>query len=58
MRWNTEIRRVTKLPDLRERLVAEGFDIADSPPEVFQAVLKRDVAKWTKVVREAKIKVE
>ncbi len=54
-RWNTEIRRVTKLPDLKERLIAEGFEIADSPPEVFQALLKRDVERWAKVVREAKV---
>jgi len=57
-RWNTEIRKATKLPDLKARLVSEGFDIDDSPPEVFQAVLKRDVDKWKKVVREAKVKVE
>jgi len=57
-RWNTEIRKATKLPDMKERLASEGFDIDDSPPEVFQAVLKRDVAKWAKVVREATVKVE
>jgi tripartite-type tricarboxylate transporter receptor subunit TctC len=57
-RWNTEIRKATKLPDMKERLASEGFDIDDSPPEVFQAVLKRDVEKWAKVVREAKVKVE
>jgi len=54
-RWNTGVRTATKLPDLRERLLAEGFEIDDSPPEVFQALLKRDVAKWQQVVREAKI---
>ena len=37
-------------------IVSEGFAIDDSPPEVFQAVLKRDVAKWTKVVKDAKVK--
>jgi tripartite-type tricarboxylate transporter receptor subunit TctC len=58
MRWNAEIRKATKLPDLKERLVAEGFDIDDSPPERFQRVLKRDVAKWAKVVRDAKVKVQ
>jgi tripartite-type tricarboxylate transporter receptor subunit TctC len=57
-RWNTEIRKATKLPDMKERLASEGFDIDDSPPEVFQAVLKRDVEKWAKVVKEAKAKVE
>lgn len=54
-RWNSEVRKATKLPDLRERLISEGFDIADSSPEVFQDVLKRDVVKWAKVVREAKV---
>ena len=57
-RWNTEIRKATKLPDLKQRLISEGFDIDDSPPAVFQATLKRDVAKWTKVVKAAKVKVE
>ena len=55
-RWNAEIRKATKLPDLKERLISEGFDIDDSPPEVFQAIVKRDVAKWIKVVKEAKVK--
>ena len=54
-RWNAEIRKATKLPDMRERLLSEGFDIDDSPPSVFQALLKRDVAKWQKVVKEAKV---
>jgi tripartite-type tricarboxylate transporter receptor subunit TctC len=56
-RWNAEIRKATKLPDLKERLIAEGFDIADSPPDVFHALLKRDVERWAKVVREAKVDV-
>ena len=54
-RWNSGVRRATKLPDLRERLLSEGFAIDDSPPEVFQALLRRDVAKWQKVVKDAKI---
>ena len=55
-RWNSEIRKATKVPDMRERLISEGFEIDDSPPAVFQATLKRDVAKWTRVVKEAKVK--
>lgn len=55
-RWNREIRKATKLPDMKERLLSEGFEIDDSPPEAFQAVLKRDVAKWRRVVKEAKIR--
>jgi tripartite-type tricarboxylate transporter receptor subunit TctC len=52
-RWNGEVRQATKVPDLRARLAAEGFDIADSAPEVFQAVLRHDVEKWTNVARKA-----
>ena len=55
-RWNTEIRKATKIPDLKERLISEGFDIDDSPPSEFQATLKRDVEKWQRVVKEAKVK--
>jgi len=55
-RWNREIRKATKLPDMKERLVSEGFAIDDSPPEVFQAVLKRDVEKWRRVVTEARVR--
>ena len=54
-RWNAGIRAATKLPDMRERLLSEGFEIDDSPPEVFQKLLKRDVAKWQKVVKDAKV---
>ena len=55
-RWNAEIRKATKIPDLKERLISEGFDIDDSPPAVFQALLKRDVEKWKKVVSDAKVR--
>jgi len=56
-RWNAEIRSATKVPDLKERLLAEGFEIADSGPEVFLTVLKRDVEKWKDVVKRAKVSV-
>lgn len=55
-RWNTEIRKALKLPDMRERLANEGLDPADSPPERFSEVVRRDVAKWIKVVKTGNIK--
>jgi tripartite-type tricarboxylate transporter receptor subunit TctC len=56
-RWNGEIRAATKVPDLKARLLSEGFEIEDSGPEVFFAVLKRDVEKWRDVVKRAKVSV-
>jgi tripartite-type tricarboxylate transporter receptor subunit TctC len=55
-RWHAEIHKAIRLPDLKERLIAEGFEIDDSSQEVFKALLKRDVAKWIRVVKEAKVK--
>lgn len=56
-RWNGEVRAATKVPDLKARLLSEGFEIEDSGPEVFFAVLKRDVAKWRDVVKRARVSV-
>jgi len=56
MRWNTEIRRATKLPDMKERLVNEGVDIASGPPKLFQTAVRQDVEKWTRLVKNANIK--
>ncbi len=56
-RWNGEVRAATKVPDLKARLLSEGFEIEDSGPEVFFEVLKRDVAKWRDVVKRARVSV-
>jgi tripartite-type tricarboxylate transporter receptor subunit TctC len=55
-RLNREVLRITQLPDVRERLAAEAFDIPADTPEQFAAYIKADVAKWSKVVRETGIK--
>jgi len=54
--WNTEIRKALKQPDMRARLANEGLDPADAPPERFLEVVRRDVAKWTAVVKKGNIK--
>ncbi|HEY7655729.1 MAG TPA: tripartite tricarboxylate transporter substrate binding protein [Burkholderiales bacterium] len=54
--WNTEIRKALKQPDMRARLANEGLDPADAPPERFLEVVRRDVAKWTGVVKKGNIK--
>lgn len=55
-RLNREILRVLQLPDIRERLLAEAFNIPLDTPEEFAAHIKEDVARWAKVVKEAGIK--
>ncbi|HEV2009172.1 MAG TPA: tripartite tricarboxylate transporter substrate-binding protein, partial [Burkholderiales bacterium] len=45
-------------PDIKERVTALGFDIIASTPEQFTAQIKAEVSKWTKVVKDAGVKVE
>lgn len=56
MRWNTELNRVLQLPEIRARMVADGVEPAGGGPERFFDILKRDLAKWQKVVKHANIK--
>ena len=53
-----EIAAIVALPDVKERLVALGFEAVAGTPEEFAAQIKRELLKWAKVVREANIKAE
>jgi tripartite-type tricarboxylate transporter receptor subunit TctC len=53
-----EIARIMRQPDVKERLVALGFEPVGSPPDEFAAWLKSEYAKWGEVVRKANLKVE
>lgn len=55
---NREITRILGLPDVKERLLALGAEPTPITPEQFDAYVKAEVAKFTKIVREANIKVD
>ncbi|MEA2982234.1 MAG: hypothetical protein QOF09_4057 [Alphaproteobacteria bacterium] len=55
---NRQVARILDLPDVKERLQTIGFDPASSTPEAAAAHMKAETDKWTKVVREANIKIE
>ena len=56
-RWNTEVNRVLQQPDMKERLASDSMEAAGGPPERFLDQLKRDVAKWRKVVTVGNIRL-
>ena len=53
-----EVVRITQLPDTRERLIAAGFEPVGSSSEVFAALIKNDLARLGKVIRDANIRAD
>ena len=51
-----EVSRIVMLPEVKARLAAIGYTAVGNTPEEFSAEIKKDVAHWAKVIREAGIK--
>jgi len=54
----TEIAKVLALPDVKQRLNALGFDPIGSGSEQFAAYIRDEMAKYEKIITDAKIKAE
>jgi tripartite-type tricarboxylate transporter receptor subunit TctC len=52
---NREIVKVMALPDVKAKCAQLGFDVVANKPEEFTAYIKSEVAKWGKVIQDAKI---
>jgi tripartite-type tricarboxylate transporter receptor subunit TctC len=57
-RWQAEIGRVLKLPELRETLTTSGLTAVATTPDQFGAFLKEETTRYARVIREAKVTVE
>lgn len=55
---NAELVRVLRSPEIVQQLAPHGVDVVHSSPEAFVAVIRGDLRKWGKVIREAGIKGE
>jgi tripartite-type tricarboxylate transporter receptor subunit TctC len=55
---NTEINKALAVPEVRSRMDAMGVEVIDSTPEQLAETLKRDTARYTKVIQELGIKLE
>ena len=50
-RLNTEIVKALQSPDVKQNLLAQGFEISPSSPQAFSAFIRMELAKWAKVVK-------
>ena len=52
------LRRALDVPEMKERLAAQGIDGIASTPEQLSNFLREELDKWTKVVKAAGLKVD
>jgi tripartite-type tricarboxylate transporter receptor subunit TctC len=54
-RLNQTLVRIVKTPDIAERIVGMGNEPVGSTPAEFDQLIRREIPKWAKVIREAHI---
>jgi tripartite-type tricarboxylate transporter receptor subunit TctC len=54
---HAEVAKAMRSPDMKARIEDQGFNIIVSSPQEFTDKIKREVAKWGKVVKDANIVV-
>jgi tripartite-type tricarboxylate transporter receptor subunit TctC len=57
-RLNAEITKALQTADLRKKLSDQGADVAGSTPEQFDKLVRDEIAKWGKVVKESGAKID
>jgi tripartite-type tricarboxylate transporter receptor subunit TctC len=57
-RLHTELVRIVGLADVREQLAQQGADPVGAGPDEFARVIKADLPKWAKIVRQSGAKVD
>jgi tripartite-type tricarboxylate transporter receptor subunit TctC len=57
-RLHAETVKILGQPEIRRRLLIEAADPVGSSPAEFAVFLKEEIARWTRVAREAQIKVD
>lgn len=50
-RLNADVHKLLKLPEVRDRLDASGFEVLVSTPDEYAQFTRREIDKWAKVVK-------
>ena len=58
LRLNQAFAKVAAMPEVKERVASLGSDLVTSTPEEFDAFIKRELAVWSKVVKDVGIRIE
>ena len=55
---STEIARILRMPDVRERIASLGMEPFISTPDQFAALLEAEMAKFARIIKTANIRLE
>jgi tripartite-type tricarboxylate transporter receptor subunit TctC len=57
-KWNADVVKILKSPEMRERLAAQGAEAAPTTPAEFAAFIAAEVRKYAKIVKASGAKVD
>ena len=57
-RLNKELRAMAETDLVKQRVLAEGGDVAPSSPEEYAQVIDREETKWSTLIRKLNLRVE
>ena len=57
-RLNREIVRIIGLPDIQEKLLAQGLQPNPTTPAEFSTIIQTETQRWAKIIKEAGIKLD
>ena len=57
-RINQAIAATLSNPEIRERLLKQGYEIYGGPPEEYASFMKNEISRWSQIVKAANIKIE
>ena len=58
VRIHREVVRIVQLPEVKLRFAVDAAEAVGSTPEEFTAFLRAETARWTRVVKEAGIRLD
>jgi tripartite-type tricarboxylate transporter receptor subunit TctC len=54
-RWNAEVDKILKSPDLQKRFIADGLEPMGDSPQAFDKFVRDEIAKYERVVKAANL---
>jgi tripartite-type tricarboxylate transporter receptor subunit TctC len=57
-RLNAEFNRIISTPEMKKRMIENGYEPTGGAPEKFGELIRSEITKWAPVVKSANIKVD